>query len=218
MKIVLYTAIVGNYDKLRQHKYVSKDYDYVCFTDQKIEDPGMWTILPLRNPPTDNVRAARWHKLMAAELFPAYDYSLWVDAIVDLRGDFMEKRVSELIKEEVLIAANIHYSRKCLYTEAIACQRLGKDDPAVINEQVAFYREIGFPQNLGLFETNMLFRKHNDSRIKVLMNEWWEMIAHFSRRDQLSFTYVLNKAGLTCANFFPTNTRGRSDFHLAMHI
>ena len=32
---VVYTCLTGNYDTLREHKYLNKNWDYVCFTDDE---------------------------------------------------------------------------------------------------------------------------------------------------------------------------------------
>ena len=55
------------------------------------------------------------------------------------------------------------------------------------------------PQNYGLAETNILYRNHSQNIIN-LMEEWWEMIKNYSKRDQLSFTYILWKNGITLEN------------------
>ena len=34
-KICVYTCITGDYDELKDIKYVDKDYDYICFTNNK---------------------------------------------------------------------------------------------------------------------------------------------------------------------------------------
>ena len=66
----------------------------------------------------------------------------------------------------------------------------------------------GFPQNYGLPENNIIYRKHNKAEIISIMNDWWYMLEHYSRRDQLSLPYVLWKHNIKCENVicFP-NTR-----------
>ena len=215
---VVYTAIVGKYDRLIQHKHISPFCDYVCFSDQPLVKTGNWQIRPLCNPPTDNVRAARWHKIMAAALFPQYRASVWVDAIVNISSNVLDKRIVELNRSSVAMAANVHNLRKCLYAEAYACKMIKKDSPAIIQKQMDFYKSIKLPANLGLFETNVLYRKHRIPLVKTVMDNWWNIIVEYSRRDQLSFTYVLHKHGAVCEKLFEKSMRSMPWFSLAAHL
>ena len=55
------------------------------------------------------------------------------------------------------------------------------------------------PKYYGLAEDNLIFRKHCDKTAK-LMDEWWYMVENYSKRDQLSFMYILWKNGITLEN------------------
>ena len=50
-KIVVYTVITNNYDKVRNPSYIDQDVDYVCLTDQKswfsLINNTVWKIKPL---------------------------------------------------------------------------------------------------------------------------------------------------------------------------
>ena len=65
-KTVCYTCITKNYDKLIQHSYISKDWDYVCFTDDKKlikkGKVGIWLIKPLVFNSLEDKRNSGWHK------------------------------------------------------------------------------------------------------------------------------------------------------------
>ena len=43
-KIIVFTAIMGNYNTLREIKNPDKIIDYICFTDQKIKS-NTWRIV-----------------------------------------------------------------------------------------------------------------------------------------------------------------------------
>ena len=69
------------------------------------------------------------------------------------------------------------------------------------------YKE-GYPQGNGLTETGVLFRIHNaTSHFDRL---WWQCIEKYSRRDQLSFNYVLWKTSMTCASLLPNGASTRN--------
>ena len=44
-KVVIYTAISDSFDDLIQHKYICKDFDYICFTDAPVKNKGIWEIV-----------------------------------------------------------------------------------------------------------------------------------------------------------------------------
>ena len=50
------------------------------------------------------------------------------------------------------------------------------------------------------------------------MEDWWYFVADYSKRDQLSFSYVLWKKGYKIKDFFIKNARRPSkDFALFPH-
>ena len=55
-------------------------------------------------------------------------------------------------------------SGEYIYEEAKACISLGKDSREVIREQINRYRSEGYPKNIGMVETGIMLRKHNDTK------------------------------------------------------
>ncbi|MEL7666007.1 MAG: ATP-grasp fold amidoligase family protein [Candidatus Shapirobacteria bacterium] len=210
-KVVIYTANSENYDKLINHTYLSKDFNYVCFTDKKIKNPGVWEIRPIKKTKLDSVRTSKYYKLFPHEVLPNYKYSVWIDTNVDVTSNILEKRVNELIKKKIKIAIPPHFERNCIYQEAKACIVFQKDNPDIILKQINFLKKEKYPKNNGLFENNLIFRDHNDSKIIKVMEDWWWMISNFSRRDQLSLNYVLWKNKTKCEKLFSQNARFMND-------
>lgn len=56
-------------------------------------------------------------------------------------------------------------------------------------------KKAGFPEHYGLGENNILYRRHNEPALVRVMEDWWYFLENYSRRDQLSFVYVLWKNG-----------------------
>ncbi|MEY4425751.1 MAG: hypothetical protein RL535_49 [Pseudomonadota bacterium] len=216
-KFIIYTAISGTFDDLIQHTYVCKDADYVCYTDSIISDSGIWEIRPLEAKDLDRVRSAKYYKLFPQNLFPDAQYSFWIDGNIDVVNNRLEQRVNELIDSDTLISANIHFERQCAYDEAQVCLFAKLDDPALILSEIQYLEAQKFPRGLGLFEMNMIFRQHHRPENKQLMQSWWNMILKFSKRDQISFTYVLHQLKINCEKLFPVNSRLGSDFSYKPH-
>ncbi len=190
---VVYTCITGGYEGLIPQSCVDDRYDYVCFTDsEKLLNEKTyngWEIRPLMFSALDNVRNARWHKTHPHILLPEYDHSIWIDGNILIKGSHLYDRVDALIAEGVELAIPRHPQRNDIYEEAKSVIEQGKDNKEIVDRQISEYRSIGFPENTSLHETNIIFRKH--SQVIALMEEWWSWIERYSRRDQLSFDFVL---------------------------
>ena len=93
-KVVIYTSITDNYDNLIQHKYISKDFDYICYTDSEIKNPGIWEIRKIKDSNLDSNRKAKIYKILPHKYLKKYDYSIWIDANIDVLSDKLEKRMT----------------------------------------------------------------------------------------------------------------------------
>lgn len=191
--VVVYTAISGKYDILRSHQYLVDSWDYVCFTDEQISGLHAWEIRPMKELGTLGAnRKAKYYKLFPHKLFPEYEYSIWIDGNWDITGPHLEHVTKRLLKKKNLsIALNPHNWRDCIFDEAKECIIRRLDKKKVIQKQMSYLRQKGFPKKQGLFEMNLILRKHHSPSVITLMESWWDMIMRFSKRDQLSFTYVL---------------------------
>ena len=70
---------------------------------------------------------------------------------------------------------------------------LKKEDTKICEELYWRYKEEGVPENIGMYETNVIVSHPDDNIVQMIFNEWWKEIEHNSKRDQLSLTYVLWK-------------------------
>ncbi len=195
MKTMVYTAITGDYDTLKEIKYIDKEIDYYCFTNNPNIKSKTWKIMSLDNPELlDFIRLERKIKILGCEeIFKNYDLAIYMDANIELR-----KPVSEFIKKECDLKnydffSLIHSDRDCIYEEAIVCIDWKKDDKKIIEEEMTFLKKENFPEHYGLTANNFFAFKTNNSKIKKVQNCWWNMVKRYSRRDQLSFMYSLWK-------------------------
>ena len=199
MKKVIYTTIIGKYDILEEPSFIPEGYDFICFTDQKINKPNsIWEIrqvLPLYK---DNTRTARKYKILPHRFLPEYDISIWTDGNELVVGD-INKLQEKYLKDKNMAIYN-HMScwdkRDCVYEEAKALFNLGnqnnnwKDDPSIITKQMERYVNEQYPPNNGLIVSGVMFRKHNKKDVINCMETWWTELKYGSRRDQLSFNYA----------------------------
>ncbi len=218
---VVYTCITGGYDDLIQHHHINDDWDYVCFTDNADllaqKRIGQWDISPLQYAELDNIRNARWHKTHPHLLFPDHVYSIWIDANFDVRSDLLFRQVSKCIAEDVSLSIAPHRERQCVYDEIRAVRQRRRDNDEIIRKHKELLMSEGMPEGYGLWETSILFRKHHDSTVAAMMNEWFGLIKAYSRRDQLSLSYVLWKHNYTMRNLSPKNEIRGNNKHFILH-
>lgn len=216
---IIYTCITGNYDYLIQHTYVNPTYDYICFTDNKkllkSKKIGIWNIKPLKFNKLDNIRNARWHKTHPHILFPQYIQSIWCDGNIDI---LTNKFFNNIYEKNMDIVTPLHDARQCVYDECNAVVVYNKTTPEEAEKAKEFLESVKMPQNYGLNETNIIYRKHNNSKIINMMDNWWECIENISYRDQLSFSYILWKNNFSPVEISIANNKQKAiDYKIIPH-
>lgn len=192
-RIVVYTAVAGGYDQLAGLTTAYPDVDFVVFRDDAEKVAG-WTPRPFNFFHKDPTRMARFVKLHPHLYFSDYDVSVWIDANIIVKGDLREL-IQKLADDDV--AGIFHHPlRNCVYVEGKECIKRSKDNSDAIERQLEKYKSEGYPVAAGLWETNVVVRRHNDARCKALMKEWWKEIEAGSRRDQLSLPVAAMRAGI----------------------
>ena len=193
---VVYTAIFGAYDHIKQPRVISPDTNYYLLTDKTLLSPSYpWRLKTIDSSwgcPQDSVKAARWCKTHPQILFPRANTSIWIDGNIRLLTsvDELEKHAFwQSYKRLFRLGLFSHPHRSCIYQEAQACIAMHKGDSNVINAQMARYRHNGYPTNAGLVATGVVVRQHCPE-MECFNRLWWSEIRGGSIRDQLSFNYV----------------------------
>jgi len=210
-KGVLYTCILNDYDDLNEiktYKYIDKDWDYVCFTENKTQleqgQVGIWEIRPLVSADYDHTRINRWHKTHPHILFPEYEKSIYVDANINILTSHLFNVIQEKAQPIVLPE---HFGHINIYNELNWALNSGIDDKNLIQKELDFIKSENMPQNYGFCENNLIYREHHNPKIIKLNEDWWYMIQNYSKRDQLSFCYILWKNGFKVEDITFKNAR-----------
>lgn len=195
---VIYSAMLGGYDQILQPLAVDDRFDFVLFTND-VADPnvGVWQIRPIEYQNEDNTRICRYVKTHPEILLPEYKASVWMDMNVLIKTSCLYDCVVRLLEDGIEVSSMCHPSRCCIYDEAFAVMHMGVEHESVVLKWCKHLRKENYPVNNGLCETNVVFRKHS-KRISDIDAYWWECIEGNSRRDQLSFNYVLWKKNVPC--------------------
>ena len=203
--IVIYTAIIGDYDELKDPKQVLNDCSYVCFTDRENIKSDVWQIRYVDSG-EDPRKTVREYKMFPHKFLSEYETSIWVDASLQLRGNMWEYIEKYQYSSPILLFP--HPYRICIYEEAAACIHYGMAEKDVILKQINTYYENGYPVNNGLVCGGCIVRQHQNREIQILMEEWWKEVCTYSKRDQLSLPYLMWKNQINydlCDEFIEDN-------------
>ena len=195
-KIAIITSLSGKRDNFSQPSIVHNGVDYIAFVDNPVEG-GVWQQRKICNFSTDtkysNRRNAKIYKILPQLFLPEYEYFFWVDVTHDVIEP--PQNIINQYLQQVDITVFNHSDRNCVYDEAEIIKKIGKDNNELVDRQMNFYKEEGFPKGYGLLELPSFVRKNNH-RMNEMSLCWWEQICKYSSRDQLSLPYVLWKMNL----------------------
>lgn len=218
-KFVVYTVIFGKYDRLYEPYFVPDNCEFIIITDMDIPQNSKWKkfdlkkLYPVLNG-LNNVEKNRILKMKPQILFPEYRYSVYIDGNVQAVTD-----LTEIIHKipDCGIALHFHNHRDCVYEEAKVLALLKREDPLKLQDQAEHMSKEKMPQKYGLLECNVIAREHNKEICRKVMDDWWDEFQAYSKRDQLSFPYVLYKNGIQVQEVARLGTDVRANFAFRVH-
>jgi hypothetical protein len=186
IKKAIYTVITNGYDTLKIPRNVSVGYDYICFTDDENLKSDFWRVIVIKK---ESRHLQREIKILSHVYLPDYDFTIYVDGSMFIKRD-LAKLYDRIRNNDILFSK--HHSRNCVYKEAEAVLNLNKDSEENVKVQIDKYRDAGFPENFGMFQTGLIARRKTVSCAEFCDN-WFSELSQHSHRDQLSVTYALWK-------------------------
>ena len=215
-KFAIYTVITGGYEDVLQPLVIDDRFDYILFTDKVNTDKeGAWAV---RKVPEihnlDKIRLSRYPKTHPANLLSEYEASLYLDANIQIKDNWIYSRFIELVNAGVEYAGVklVVTGRDCIYDHAFdMCSMHVEHDYTGIKQCHELYLR-HFPQHFGLNENNMIFRRHTE-KVKKVDDEWWEWILNYSCRDQFSYMYCLWKNKIPINYLLPEGEDARNSRH-----
>lgn len=199
MGLVVYSALYGTREPLNAEVFGPfADCRRVLFTDRTdLVLPGVDVIVdPLDG--LDPTRASRRAKLMPHRYLPE-DWSIWLDNKSRLKRSPREIVAALTGQGPQPFFAFRHFARDCVYHEGQAVWENGLDDYATVRDRMRAYRSEGMPAHSGLIEGHFIVRRHHDPAVVRFGDRWFEQVLRHSRRDQISFPYLVWKIGLDFA-------------------
>lgn len=197
-RIVVYTCIIGNYDRIQEPVFVPDNCDFYIITDQTVAETSVWKKIDIAD--IDNIKGMssptlinRFIKMNPYELFENYRYSIYIDGNLRIITDLTEyvNRVSEYG-----ISFFDHGARKCVYDEIQMCIDLKKAREEKLREFERYLKELNMPKEYGLLYGGVIVRDHENEKGRKISKAWWEAFLQFPMRDQILLPYVLFEKGI----------------------
>ena len=191
--IAFITASAGRYDTPKWHEHLLPTADYLLYSDA-IQTHPLYDVKPFPYFNIDPTRMARFIKTHPNAVAPGYKIVVWIDGNIVIRGDLSEE-IETFRRSGCAIGAVAHPLRNSIYEEADACRSLRKDEPTLIERQLARYRTHGF-QSRFVIESNFMMYRLDHPQLPRVLNDWWGEIEQGSRRDQLSLPFAIEQNGM----------------------
>ncbi len=196
MSIVLFSALFGDREPLNPHVFGGfASVRRVVVSDRPRDVPAGVELVIDAPGALDPARASRRPKLMPHRYFPEAEWSIWLDNKSRLLRDPEEILATVRARSDAAFFAYPHFRRDCVYDEGQAVRENGLDDYRVIRERMRAYRAEGMPRHFGLIEGHFILRRHNDPAVTAFGEAWFDHVCRHSRRDQISFPYLVWKTG-----------------------
>jgi hypothetical protein len=193
---VVYTALFGSYESLvEQPLSAQSSCDFLCFTDDPTLTSQTWKIVHTEpSIPLDPVRSARHIKIVGHDALEGYQESLWIDNRIVLK-----KSPESLLRKWLHsndIALISHSGRASVRAEFAAVLHWHLDDPARVREQLSVMEAIAPTVLDEVPYWSAIIARRNSARVNSAMRIWMDFVLRYSRRDQLSFNYTIQKQSL----------------------
>ncbi len=212
---VIYSAIFGGYDRLAPPRCSISGCDLVCFTDNRAVASDVWDVRYVDVDGETSALANRRYKMLPHVYLADYAQSLYID------GNVRILRSPEQLIRQVLgegsIGITSHPERDCVFDELQACIEYGKISREESLRWLDFYQRSGMRRHAGLFENNVIVRRHNDPAVVQLMQVWWEFYRKFGGRDQLSLVALASAQGVNIQSISTGPRYSRKYFSLTAH-
>lgn len=209
MNKIVYTAIFGDYEELKEPLYFTPGWEYICITDQPLTSK-VWKIVPTEIGLND-ILSSRLAKIPFNLVVDA-DLSIWVDGSFTINCNLDDWIVDHFpINKDMLCIK--HPIRDCIYDESEVCIRHGKGGE-MIKKQMEDYSTI-VPKRSGLIQSGILVRRHT-AEVKKFCDEWFQEVMNYSTRDQISFGKV--SMGVKFIHYMKWDYRTGKEFIYRTHF
>lgn len=192
-RIVVYTVAAGQRPPLHPALGMPSGLRFLCFTEQEVTAPG-WEIRPLAED-----RPASFHKICPYEALrgaaPGADWSLYIAPDQLIMGNLEALLTRWLLPQPFALWRH----RACADWHDLAERQLldGTAAPAAVLAHAEACAATAVPRDRGVFDTSVLWRRHDDPAVTRLMDAWWALEEQAPGADALSLCRAIHGAAGT---------------------
>jgi hypothetical protein len=196
MRIAIYSANIGGYEKFYDHVEQSVKCDHIMFTDNPPPAGKSHVIYrPVEvKSGISNHMAYKKLKILPEVYMPGYDYTIWIDGNMKVDSPFFVEECLDMLGDGSFGAARhtstyINVRREDIFDEIIESKQYGSYPDEPFSEIVDMARNAGYPSMYGLWLSGFLVRSKGAARL----NSTWALLNDkFSRsRPQCQVTLSL---------------------------
>ena len=178
--------------QLSEPQVANKDWEHICFTDDKTLKSKTWQIRYVTNGKLSARKESRRYNILNDHYLPEYGLSIYMDCRF-----YINCNLSKLVKTYLTKGYNIAMmhspKRQCIYEEIKHCLKHTQCPPHQLKKQRRKYLEEKVPSGIGLYRCGLLVRRHNIKQLTNFMESWFTELKNESERDTISFRYTLWK-------------------------
>jgi hypothetical protein len=199
MKVLIYSAIFGEYDHPKDIVKQSIDTDFMMVTDsQETHDEAVakgWQVMMVDGSVASTPRMRnRYYKTKPLAIPGDYDIRIYIDGSAYIKSHDLTKMCVSQLGGYPLMVFRHPEGRDCIYQEAEYASTMPKYLSHKLVEWAAQYKQEGMPEHFGLWACGMLVTR-NDQLITNLFGIWFQEQVNGCGLDQIALPYLLWKTG-----------------------
>ncbi len=196
-EVCVYTTLIGEYEALNEQPAArNSKVRFICLTDDRSASSDTWEIRHV-DPvfPLDPIRSQRDLKIRPHLWMSDFAYSLYIDNSIILKKP--PESLFALFDPAVGSMIPRHSFRETLLDEFLEVIRLGYDHVNRIMEQLNHYLlNEPFLLDEKPWWNAILVRAHRHPAVRTMSEIWASHVMRYSRRDQLSINFALQRSGM----------------------
>lgn len=198
-KALIYSIVTNNYDAVKPAPNFP-GFSYWLFSDNPTLKVAGWETKPL--PKAENpIKQQRLVKINSCIYTSGFETTIYIDGNIELVKDPAEF-LQKYFRGGFLTSR--HPKRSTIQEEAKEILRKKKDLPENVEKTLSYAAEVGFKDDVGLFETMVLVRDKS-KEVAILEKKWASLLETYSHRDQLTLPIASFLTGVK-VNVIPRTT------------
>lgn len=187
---LIYTVIIGDYDRLKRPRWRPKNVHYVAFTTRyRRRVVRGWTIVRIPDIATEPTMANRQLKICGVQA-DSYRSVTYLDGSIQVVGS-LESFISDLLESNRALAVFLHPDRHSPWQELATCRERG-----LLSQKQFRFEEIRLSnfrehKNLLLYDAGVLIKNPANPKLKEISSRWFDLFKENPIRDQLSLPIVV---------------------------